>query len=67
MNKLREALRDRQWSPSDGEIVADSTVASVAAVWFRELDEPDRAIRTKIAYRDVWTRHVTATVGPSVH
>ena len=44
MNKLREALQDRQWSPSDGEITADPTVAAVARVWFRELDDPDRAI-----------------------
>jgi len=32
-------------------------------VWLRELDESDRAIRTKITYRDVWTRHVEPAVG----
>jgi integrase len=63
VNKLRAALRDRQWSPADGEITADSTVAAVAVVWFRELDESDRAIRTKVTYRDVWTRHVKPAVG----
>lgn len=63
VNKLREALRDRQWTPMDGEITADSTVAVVAAMWLRELDESDRAIRTKITYRDVWVRHVEPAVG----
>jgi integrase len=63
VNSLRAALRDRQWFPADGEITADSTIGAVAAVWLRELDESDRAIRTKITYRDVWTRHVEPAVG----
>ena len=57
-NNLRTALRDRQWSAPGGEITSDATVRAVAAVWLRELDESDRAIRTKVTYRDVWTRHV---------
>jgi integrase len=63
INSLKTALRDRARSALDGEITADSTVAEVAAVWFRELDESDRAIRTKVTYRDVWARHVEAAVG----
>lgn len=53
VNNLRAALRDRQWTPAGGEITTDSTIGAVAAVWLRELDESDRAIRTKITYRDV--------------
>ena len=60
---LRTALRDRQWSAPGGEIAADSVVRAVAAVWLRELDESDRAIRTKVTYRDVWTRHLDGAVG----
>jgi integrase len=63
VNNLRAALRDRQWTPAGGEITADSTIATVGNVWLRELDESDRAIRTKITYRDVWTRHVEPAVG----
>lgn len=63
VNNLREALRDRQWTPTGGEITADSTVGAVGAVWLRDLDESDRAIRTKITYRDVWTRHLEPAVG----
>lgn len=63
VNNLRAALRDRQWTPTGGEITADSTIGAVATVWLRELDESDRAIRTKITYRDVWTRHVEPAVG----
>jgi integrase len=63
VNNLRAALRDRQWTPAGGEITADSTIRAVATVWLRELDESDRAIRTKITYRDVWTRHVEPAVG----
>ena len=43
VNSLRAALRDRQWTPSGGEITADSTIGAVAAVWLRDLDESDRA------------------------
>jgi integrase len=60
LNNLRTALRDRQWSARDDEITADSTIA---AVWLRELDESDRAIRTKGTYRDVWARHLEPAVG----
>jgi hypothetical protein len=60
LNNLRTALRDRQWSARDDEITADSTIA---AVWLRELDESDRAIRTKGTYRDVWARHLEPVVG----
>ena len=63
INNLRTALRDRQWSAPGGEITSDATVRAVAAVWLRELDESDRAIRTKVTYRDVWTRHIDPAVG----
>ena len=43
-----------------------STIAAVAAVWLRELDESDRAIRTKSTYHDIWTRHLEPAVGDGV-
>ena len=58
VNNLKAALRDRRRTPADGEVSADATIRAAAAVWLRELDESDRAIRTKLTYRDVWTRHV---------
>ncbi|MGH3568649.1 MAG: tyrosine-type recombinase/integrase [Pseudonocardia sp.] len=63
MNNLRAALRDRRRTPAGGEITANSTLGAVALVWLRDLDESDRAIRTKITYRDVWARHVEPAVG----
>jgi integrase len=63
LNNLRTALRDRQWSAADDEITADSSIAAVAAVWLRELDQSDRAIRTKTTYHDVWMRHLRPAVG----
>ncbi|WP_214406382.1 hypothetical protein [Pseudonocardia lacus] len=51
VNGLRAALRDRQWVAPGGEITPDAMVRAVAAAWLRELDESDRAIRTKVTYR----------------
>lgn len=55
-DKLRTALRDRGRAALDGEITPDTKVAAVAELWLREVDESDRAARTKLAYRDVWNR-----------
>ena len=63
LNSLRAALRDRQWSAAGAEISADSPIAAVATVWLRELEESDRAVRTKVTYRDVWRRHLQPAVG----
>jgi integrase len=57
-NRLKEALRDRNRVALDGEITGDARVRVVAEMWFRELDESDRAMRTKITYRDAWRRSV---------
>lgn len=62
-NRLKEALRDRNRFALDGEITGDSHVRAVAEMWFRELDESDRALRTKITYRDAWRRSVEPAVG----
>lgn len=62
-NNLRAALRDRGRSSTDGEITADTRIAAVAALWLRDLDESNRALRTKITYRDNWERHLRAAVG----
>lgn len=61
-NNLREALRDRGRTARHGEITADSTVGTVAEMWLRDIDESDRALRTKITYRDVWNKHLDPAV-----
>lgn len=62
-NRLKEALRDRNRVSLDGEITGDTRVRVVAEMWFRALDESDRALRTKITYRDAWRRSVESAVG----
>lgn len=62
-NRLKEALRDRNRVALDVEITGDTRVRVVAEMWFRELDESERAIRTKITYRDAWRRSVEPAVG----
>lgn len=62
-NKLKEALRDRGRVSSEGEITAQSKVSAVADVWFRDIDESDRAIRTKVTYHDTWDRCLRAAIG----
>ena len=61
-NTLKEALRDRGRVERDGEITADSKVGSVAAVWLRDLDESDRATRTKLTYVDTRPRILAPAV-----
>ena len=53
-NNLKQALRDRARVSADGEITAQTKVSRLAELWLRDIDESDRAIRTKITYRDVW-------------
>lgn len=62
-NNLRAALRDRGHSNLDGEITADTKMTTVAELWFRDIEESDRAIRTKITYRESWDRHLVRAVG----
>jgi len=62
-NNLKRALRDRAHVSADGEITARTKVAKLAELWLRDIDESDRAIRTKITYRDVWERCLSASVG----
>lgn len=62
-NNLRTAIRDRGQAVFGGDITPDSKISAVADVWLRELDESDRALRTKVTYRDVWERHLLAAVG----
>ena len=62
-DNLRKALRDRGRATLDGEITLDTKVATVAELWLREIDESDRAVRTKLAYRDVWNRVGAPAVG----
>jgi integrase len=62
-NKLKEALRDRGRAALDGEITADTKVSAVAELWFRDVEDSDRALRTKVTYRENWERHLKAAVG----
>ncbi|MHA6793164.1 site-specific integrase [Pseudonocardia bannensis] len=62
-NALKSALRDRSRIVLDGEITGDTRLRVVADLWFRELDESDRALRTKITYRDAWRRLVEPALG----
>jgi integrase len=62
-NNLKQALRDRAHVSSNGEITAWTKVSRLAELWLRDIDESDRAIRTKITYRDVWERCLSSSVG----
>lgn len=63
VKKLKEALRDRSRFALDGEITGDTRVRVVAEMWLRDLDDSDRALRTKISYRDAWRRSLEPAVG----
>jgi integrase len=62
-NHLKQALRDRAHVSTDGEITAQTKVSKLAELWLRDIDESDRAIRTKITYRDVWDRCLATSIG----
>ena len=62
-NNLKEALRDRGRTALDGEITADTKVTAVAELWLRDIDDSDRALRTKITYRENWERHLRPALG----
>src|SRR5690606_14514415 len=62
-NRLKEALRDRTRAGSSEEITSRSKVAAVAALWLRDLQESDKALRTKETYRQAWERDLASAVG----
>jgi integrase len=62
-NNLKQALRDRARVSTDGEITAQTKVSRLAELWLRDIDESDRAIRTKLTYRDVWDCCLAASIG----
>lgn len=47
----------------DGDITADTKVSAVAELWFRDVEESDQAIRTKITYRETWVKSLASAVG----
>jgi integrase len=59
-NRLREALRDRARQSGEGIITADSTIGSTAELWLGELDNSEKATRTKREYRQTWERYLRA-------
>ncbi|SFE29963.1 Site-specific recombinase XerD [Actinopolyspora alba] len=60
---LKQALRDRARSVAGDEVTAASKVVDVAGMWLRELEESDKALRTKRTYRDAWDRDLSTPVG----
>ncbi|MCX2732012.1 site-specific integrase [Saccharopolyspora sp. NFXS83] len=60
---LRTALRDRSRAVAGDEVMASTKLEVVAEMWLRELDESDKALRTKRTYRESWTRDVQPAVG----
>lgn len=62
-NRLRERLRDRVRRSGHGEIKPESKVADAAALWLQEVDDSDRAARTKREYRGTWDRYLESAIG----
>ncbi|MER5390679.1 site-specific integrase [Saccharopolyspora sp. NPDC002686] len=60
---LTQALRDRSRAVAGEEITATTKVDVVAVKWLDELDESDKAMRTKRTYRESWVRDVQPAVG----
>src|SRR3712207_2429088 len=48
---------------ADGEITPQTKVSRLAELWLREIDESDRATRTKLTYRDTWHRCLAGPIG----
>lgn len=48
---LKEALRDRSRAVAGDEITPQTRVKLLAHQWLRDLDESDKALRTKRTYR----------------
>lgn len=62
-DNLKQALRDRSRAVAGDEITATTKVEVAAAKWLEELDESDKAMRTKRTYRESWIRDVQPAVG----
>lgn len=62
-DNLREALRDRSRAVFGDEITAHSKVETLAQLWLRDLDDSDKAFRTKRTYREAWDRDLAQPVG----
>ncbi|NYH79280.1 integrase [Actinopolyspora biskrensis] len=60
---LKQALRDRARAVAGDEVTARSKLVDLAQMWLRELDESDKAMRTKRTYRDAWERDLAQPVG----
>ncbi|MEW2508421.1 site-specific integrase [Amycolatopsis sp. NPDC047767] len=57
-NNLLTALRDRSQATGDSEITAETKVGVVAEKYFKELEQSDKATRTKQDYAGVWHRYL---------
>ncbi|SFS94520.1 site-specific integrase [Saccharopolyspora flava] len=61
-DRLKEALRDRARAVAGDDVHASSKVREVAEIWLRELDESDKALRTKNTYHQSWDRDLKDAV-----
>lgn len=62
-NRLRERLRDRVRRSGHGEIKPESKVADAAVLWLGEVDDSDKAPRTKREYHRTWDRYLASAIG----
>jgi hypothetical protein len=49
-NNLKQVLRGRARVSADGEITVQTKVSRLAELWLSDIDESDRAIRTKVTH-----------------
>lgn len=61
--KLKEALRDRARAVAGDEVTASTKIEDVAGLWLRELDESNKALRTKQTYHRSWEHDLKPAVG----
>ncbi|MHA6798285.1 site-specific integrase [Bounagaea algeriensis] len=62
-SNLLEALRDRGRASQDEEITSTTKIKALAGLWLRELNESDKARRTKETYHEAWSRDLADAVG----
>src|SRR5699024_4201545 len=60
---LKEALRDRPRAVAGDEITTETRLSTLATLWLRDVDESDKALRTKRTYHDAWNRDLSVAVG----
>lgn len=62
-SNLLAALRDRGRASQEEAVTSATKIKVLADLWLRELDESDKALRTKDTYREAWSRNLADAVG----